>query len=98
MNAVDTSDAFQLYLFKLLILTMARLRKTLSPLSSNYQYSQLSCWKFCGWEVSKARMELHVFSPRFKVCEFKTKKQNTVGQHCILNISKVKSDISFSGE
>lgn len=28
MNTVDTSDAFQLYLFKLLILTMGRLKKT----------------------------------------------------------------------
>lgn len=28
MNAYNTSDAFQLYLFKLLILTMGRLKKT----------------------------------------------------------------------
>ena len=39
MNTVDTSDAFQLYLFKLLILTMGRLKK--KPVTSLKQLTIL---------------------------------------------------------
>ena len=39
MNTVDTSDAFQLYLFKLLILTVGRLKK--KPVTSLKQLTIL---------------------------------------------------------